>query len=298
MNLHALRMFHAVVETGSVTQAAERLHLTQPAVTGQVRNLERELGLSLLRRSGRGIAPTPAGARLAERAGVLFALERDIERESRRLRDGDTGSLRIAATSLPANMLLPRWIAEWKRQRPDVDITLTTSNAQEAFERVLHYEADLAIVGGGRTPPTGLTETHVLDDEIGFVVDRGHPLAGRSVPLARLVHEPFVMREPGSAGQDLLAELCRANGVPLPAVALQCSGAAETIKAVAAGCGVALASGLESHDGIEQGVLARVLVEGPRIANTIALVQRVGEGMSPVAEQFTAHVLGAVHGRQ
>lgn len=294
MNLHALRMFHEVIVCGSVTRAAERLHLSQPAVTGQLRNLERELGLSLLRPQGRGIAPTSAGQRLAVRAAILFALEDDIEREAAQLRDGSAGSLRIAATSLPANMLIPPWIASWKRLNPDVEVTLMTSNAQDAFQRVLLYEADLAIVGGGRTPPIGLDSTPLLHDEIGFVVERGHPFAGKTVPLTDILREPFVMREIGSASRDLLAELCGSNDLLLPPVALKCSGAAETLKAVAAGCGVTLASALESHDGIVQGVLAQIEIAESRMANPIALHLRTTESTPPVARLFADHVIASL----
>ncbi|RKN85735.1 LysR family transcriptional regulator [Paenibacillus ginsengarvi] len=290
MNLHAFRMFYEVVEAGGVTKASERLRISQPAVTAQLRNLERELGLVLFRPHGRGLALTEAGELLAEQGRRLFSLERDIEREAERIRLGERGKLRIAATYLPANLLLPGWIASWKRRCPDVDIVLTTLNSQEAFESLLRYEADLAVVGGGRALPAGLGCVPLLHDELWFIVPGEHPLAGRKATLAELLAEPFVVREEGSSGREQLMALCQLHGVPAPHIGLQCSGTAETIRAVAAGYGAALASALEARESAERGEIGRVAVDGIRIGNPIGLYTRSGEPLAPVAGLFARFI--------
>jgi DNA-binding transcriptional LysR family regulator len=290
MNLHAFRMFYEVVESGGVTKASERLRISQPAVTAQLRNLERELGLVLFRAQGRGVALTEAGERLAEQGRRLFALEREIERDAERIRTGELGRLRIAATYLPANMLLPRWIALFKRQFPNVDIVLTTVNSREAFDRLLHYEADLAVVGGGRELPEGLAHVPIMQDELWFIVPGDHPLAGRESTLGRLLAEPFVVREEGSYGRELLEALCRMHGISAPGIGLQCSGTGEAIKAVTAGYGAALASALEVRESIERGEVARVKVEGVRLDNPIGLYVRKGEPLPPSAGKFGEYI--------
>jgi DNA-binding transcriptional LysR family regulator len=283
-------MFYEVIECGSVTKAAERLRVSQPAVTAQLRKLERELGLTLFRPQGRGIAPTEAGRWLADRARVLFALERDIERGAQLIRLGEKGTLRIAATYLPANMLLPGWVANWKRAHPEIDIVLTTSNSREALDRLLHYEADLAVVGGGRPLPAGLRREQVLYDELCFIVSSGHPLAGRNATRERVLAEPIVAREKGSSGRELLAAICQMHGVPAPLIGLQCSGTAETIRAVASGYGTALASALEVRDSVERGEVSRITVDGVRIENPIGLYLRAGEAPPPAAENFATYI--------
>ncbi|TMV43675.1 LysR family transcriptional regulator [Paenibacillus mesophilus] len=290
MNLHAFRMFYEVVESGGVTKAAERLCISQPAVTAQLRNLERELGLILFRAQGRGMSLTEAGERLAEQGRRLFALEREIERDAERIRTGEWGRLRIAATYLPAHMLLPGWIASFKKRYPNVDIVLTTVNSREAFDRLLHYEADLAVVGGRRELPAGLEQEPIMHDELWFIVPADHPLAGRESTLGQLLAEPFVVREEGSYGRELLEALCRLHGIAAPGIGLQCSGTGEAIKAVAAGYGASLASALEAGESIERGEVARVKVEGVRLDNPIGLYVRTGDPMPPPAGKFAEHI--------
>jgi DNA-binding transcriptional LysR family regulator len=292
VNLHAFRVFHEVAESGGVTKASERLRISQPAVTAQLRNLERELGLVLFRAKGRGVALTEAGERLAEQGRRLFALEREIERETERIRLGEQGRLRIAATYLPANMLLPRWIARYKREYPEVEILLTTVNSSKAFDRLLHYEADLAVVGGGRELPDGLAHMPLMQDELWFIVPGGHPLAGREASLQRLVAEPFVVREEGSSGRELLEALCRLHGVTMPGIGLQVSGTGETIRAVTAGYGAALASALEVRESIGRGEIARVSVDGIRLHNPIGLYTRSGDALPPFARLFIDFITG------
>ncbi|GAA3410160.1 LysR family transcriptional regulator [Paenibacillus hodogayensis] len=286
MNVHAFRLFHEVVINGGVMKASQHLHISQPAVTAQLRNLEKELGLELFRPKGRGLALTEAGERLAGMGGRFFALEREIEREAARIRDGQLGRLRIAATYLPANMLLPSWIASFAGIYPDVDIGLATVNSREAFRRLLHHEADLAVVGGGRELPPGLAHEPLMEDELWFVVPGAHPLAGSETTLAALLVEPFVVREEGSSGRELLLALCRLHGQPLPRIGLQCSGTAETVRAVAAGYGAALVSALEVRENIARGEVGRVRIAGVRVGNPIGLYTREGDALTPCAKQF------------
>lgn len=107
MNIHALRLFYYVAETGSVTKAAARLRISQPAVTSQIKRLEKDLGLPLCSPSCRGISLTPFGTELAKQAGNLFTYEERIEEFVEDYRQGRKGKLRIAATYLPANFLVP-----------------------------------------------------------------------------------------------------------------------------------------------------------------------------------------------
>lgn len=292
MNLHAFRVFHEVAESGGVTKASDRLRISQPAVTAQLRNLERELGLVLFRAKGRGVALTEAGERLAEQGRRLFALEREIEREAERIRLGEQGRLRIAATYLPANMMLPQWIARYKREYPEVDIDLTTLNSSKAFDRLLQYDADLAVVGGGRELPDGLAYIPLMQDELWFIVPGNHPLAGREATLRRLVAEPFVVREEGSSGRELLEALCRLHGVAMPGIGLQVSGTGETIRAVTAGYGAALASALEVRESIGRGEIARVAVDGILLHNPIGLYTRSGDPLTPSARKFIDLITG------
>ncbi|WP_274651440.1 LysR substrate-binding domain-containing protein [Paenibacillus humicola] len=292
MNLHGLLVFHHVAEKGGVTKAAETLRISQPAVTAHVRNLGRELGLPLLAPKGRGVLLTEAGERVAGHAARLFALQREIERDLDAFRAGQSGALRIAATSLPANYLLPECLARYRGECPGVFVALTTLNAREAMRALLLYEADLAFIGGGAEPPAGLVQRLLLEDELWFIVRAGHPLAGQTVPLERMAQEPFVMREPGSAAREKLLSLCRVKGVRPPRTALQVSGMHETVRAAAAGFGAAFVSSLEAKEAAAAGEIARVRVDGAELFNPVALVTRADDPLPPPAARFAALLTG------
>lgn len=287
MNLHALRVFHTIAKLGSVTRAAEVLHISQPAVTMQLRNLERDHGLPLTRSKGRGIVLTDAGQWLAEQADRLFSLEADISSSLDAMRSGRLGSLKLAATYLPANFLLPSMLADFRSAYPDVACTVLTSNAHDACERLLRYEVDIAFIGSLQSLPPDVHCELWFEDELVFVAAPNHPFVGRPVSLSVLVRESsFVLREPGSSTRDALFALCRAGGIAPPEATLQFSGPQETIRAAIAGLGVTLASSLEVQELIKAGSLVRLEVPDAVAANPITCCIRTKDRLSPQAASF------------
>ncbi|GIP37663.1 LysR family transcriptional regulator [Paenibacillus sp. J31TS4] len=286
MNLHALRIFHMVALHGSVTRAAEALLISQPAVTMQLKQLEQELGVTLLLPKGRGIALSEAGQLLAREAARLFQLEEAAARKLEEYKSGRTGSLTIAATYLPATRLLPGVLAAFKSRNTGIRVTLLTGHAEEAVRLVSERRADLAIVGGRRLADESLDRELLLHDELWFVVPGGHPLAGQPAGLFDLMQEPFVLQEPGSSTREQLLALCRAHQVPMIRTGIECSGMSEAIQIVAAGYGAALVSALEVQELVTRGTLARVFVREDAGRNPIALYRRRDEEPSPAAGPF------------
>lgn len=196
MNLHALRLFYVVAETRSVTRAAEILSISQPAITSQIKKFEQELSLPLLKPEGRGIALTDAGEHLAVLAARLFAVEQQIEQYAAEYRDGGRGRLRLAATYLPANFLIPSWIAKYKQHYERVEVKINTTNSSEALKQLLGVEVDLAIYGGLlEEHPDSIYAEELFQDELWFVVAPSHPYANQEVTLEEMAKIPFVMRE-------------------------------------------------------------------------------------------------------
>ncbi len=290
MNLHALRLFYEVASRGSVTKAAEAMHISQPAVTAQIRNLEQELALTLLSPQGRGVGLSEAGDLVYTHAAKLFALELEMTRQFTAYREGTLGKLRLAATYLPANHLLPAWMAAFKSSHEQIELSLTTSNSRAAFNKLLYYEADLAFIGGSKEAPAGLLREELLMDELWFVVPGQHPLAGKTVSLAEMLQQPFVLREEGSSSRETLLAICRQYQVQFPQIGLQFNGQHETMRAVMSGYGASFISALEAAEYIHQQALARVHVDGIHAPNPIAVYRRSDEALSPACEQFLAHV--------
>lgn len=285
LNLHALRLFHHVAELGSVTKAAELLKISQPAVTSQIKKLERELGLPLFSPLGRGILLTDAGMTLAQESARLFFLERHIEQSIEDYRAGYAGRLRVVATYLPANFLLPRGIAGFKRSFPNVDIQFTTTSSLNAIDLLLRYEADIAFIGGLRNSHPLLEKTHWYEDEMWFVVHKDHKLASSEAVLTEVVKEPFVYREQGSYSREQLLSLCRVQRLNAPTVGLQMNGFSELIRVVSEGYGVAFLSALEAREEVERGNLRRIYVQDAIMNNPVFLCHRK-EPLPPYALRF------------
>lgn len=284
MNLHALRLFYETASLGSVTRASEKLSISQPAITAQIKKFEQELSLVLLRREGRGIALTEAGQEVYRLANRLFAAEYRIEQFAEHYSQGECGSVAVAATYLPAHFLLPGWIAAFKQRHEQVELAITTTHSEGALRRLLDLQADIAIYGGSPEQHTDDIEAEELfRDELWFVVAPEHPYANRSVSLADMIREPFVMRAEGSSTRERLFALCRTHNLPAPRVALQFSGLHEATRAVIAGYGANFVSSLVVRDDVERGVLCRVDVENFALENVIAICTRRGETLSPAA---------------
>lgn len=287
MNLHALRLFHVIATTGSVTRAAELLNISQPAITAQVKKFEKELSLTLFKPQGRGIGLTQAGTELLPLAKRLFSVEQQIEQFCRDYRSGSRGHIRLAATYLPSHFLLPAWLAKYKQRYEDVEMSITTTNSSDALKQLLNMDVDLAIYGGlpEESPDTIQTE-ELFRDELWFVVSPDHRYANQHISLDDMMREPFVMREEGSSTRERLFALCRTHSSPSPRITLQFNGLHEAITAVIAGYGANFVSSLVVREYVERGELSQVYVDGIELQNIIAVCTRKHEALSAAAMNF------------
>ncbi|MGE7771954.1 LysR family transcriptional regulator [Viridibacillus arvi] len=287
MNIHGLRLFHQVAQTGSFTKAAELLRISQPAVSSQIKKFEYEIGIPLFKQQGRGVILTEFGEELAEKAKSFFSFEGHIESFIEDYRLAKTGTIHIAATYLPANFLIPKWAANFKSANEDINLIITTTNTKEAFEQLKQYKADVAIYGGGISErPEEVEWEELFEDELWFVVSPQHPFANQSISLGEMVKEPFIMREEGSSMRDHLFALCHTYQVKPPKVALQFNGLNETIRSVMAGYGANFISSLVVRDYVENNQLARVYVQGIHVTHKIAICTRKNEKQSPLVTKF------------
>lgn len=274
MNLHALRVFTVVAKQKSVTEAAAILAISQPAVTIQIRNLEKEIGFKLLEAQGRGIRLTNVGDFLYKQAMPIFFMEKNIENRLAGLKKGVCEKLRIASTYLPANFLLPACLAAFKKEYPATEIDLYSGNSAETINRLTHYKADIAFLVKENWDSYALERIHLFDMEFCFVLPVGHPYAGKEISLAQLVKEPFLLREEGSSTREILLALCKVHGVPDPVIGLQFHGLNESIQAVIAGYGIMLAPFRAVAAHIDRKEVGWVKVRGIEIKRPVYLCCR------------------------
>src|SRR5262249_41875471 len=198
MNLNHLAVFHAVAQTGSMTLGAERLDISQPAVSKQVRELERVLRVNLFDRIGRRVRLSQAGEILADYARRLFALAHEAEEAMADVRSVRRGKLEIGASTTIGTYLLPGVLAEFWRRHPRVELLVQVENTEQVHRRLAGHELDLGLT-------EGLIEDEELEaevfhqDELVLIAAPGHRLAGQGrVALSAVREEPFLLREPGS----------------------------------------------------------------------------------------------------
>src|SRR4051794_29934807 len=200
MNLAHLAVFHAIACEGSVSRAAKRLMVSQPAVSKQLRQLERSLGGGrLFDRLPKGVRPTAAGELLAGYARRIFALEAEAVQALAELRGLRRGSLSVGASTTIGVYLLPEVFVRYRRAYPDVRMHMEVANSEVIRRRLVEGAIDVGLTEGN-VKGDELDSTVFLRDELVPIAAPGHPLARRKrpVPAATLCREPFVVRETGS----------------------------------------------------------------------------------------------------
>jgi DNA-binding transcriptional LysR family regulator len=287
MNLNHLAIFHAVAQTGGMTLGAERLKISQPAVSKQVRQLERNLRVRLFDRIGRRVRLSQAGEILAAYARRLFALAHEAEEAMEDVRAVRRGRLAIGASTTIGTYLLPGVLAEFWRRHPGVELLVQVENTEQIHRRLAGHELDVGLT-------EGLVEDEELEaevfhrDELLLIAAPGHRLAGRPrVPLSALREEPFILREPGS-GTRAVEERALAR-LRLPIRAVMALGSTEAIKRVVAeGVGLAIVSRLAVGSECAAGTLAVLPVAELPIYRPLRLVRRRGRRDGPALQAFCA----------
>lgn len=284
MSLRQLDIFRAVAESGSIRSAARQVHLTQPAVTHAVRELERSLGAQLFVRSVKGVVTTDIGAALLRRSHVLFNEVRRTHDEIVQLRDGTGGHLCIAFSSA-AGQLLPDALADFRARRPGVALDLHEITWPSADERWRGGGYDFAVVSESEAPPDDdLTRELLLELPLVVVARAGHPMA-RTRSLARLHACTWLV--PGY-GRALLDRLFGPQGVAPPTDVIACQSTQLALMLLHRTDALALMTGaMLATRGFAHG-LVRLPVPGPLASVRISLLLRDPNALTPAARLFVA----------
>src|SRR2546423_3111401 len=198
MDTRQLAAFCAVVERRSFPQAAERLGVTQPAVSLQIRALEERLGERLIDRCGRRVEPTEAGMQLYRGAQKLLALEEQLVEQVSSSGEGAlTGRLEIGASTGPGGSVLPPLLCEFQAANPGTAIGLSVFDTQTVVDLVARRELELGVVRAARRQRSVVFEPFFRDEVI-LACPPKHPFAGRTVPLEELRSEPLIVMQEGA----------------------------------------------------------------------------------------------------
>ena len=255
MNYNHLMIFLAVAEEGSISRGADRLCISQPAVSKQLAVFEASLRARLFDRLPKGVRLTDAGHLLLGYARRLSALEREAEQAMGELQGLARGALTIGASLTVGAYLMPELLADYSRRFPQIALTLEIGNTENIQGMLLGGRLDLALTEGFADDPD-LDAAVFAHDELVAIAPPGHPLLALGpIPAARLLQEPLILREPGSGTRAVLERALADLG--LTVTPLMSLGSTEAIKrAVTAGAGLAVVSRLALSLELEMGRLA------------------------------------------
>ncbi len=239
-----LQVFHTVARLLSFTKAAETLHMTQPAVTFQIRQLEEHFNTRLFDRTHNRISLTAAGDRVFEYAEKIITLYGEMDSRVRELTGDVSGILIIGASTTIAEYVLPGLLGEFRLRYPDVNVRLSVSNSLGIVHLVENNSVDVGIVESPVSNKNLAVEV-CWEDELMFICPPHHPMAKKkAMPVQELVTLPYLCREEGSGTRDVISEYLSQNGIHLNELNLCMEfGSPESIKsAVEAGLGVSIVS--------------------------------------------------------
>lgn len=227
-----LQVFHTVAKRLSFTRAAEELHITQPAVTKHIRELELHYKTSLIERSGnRKVSLTPAGQTLLSYADQLWQTYKELEFDMNAVRNQHSGTLRIGASTTIAQYILPSVLAAFHHKFNDVKVVLTTGNSEQIEEALINKEIDLGIIEGRARQPQ-ISYQKFADDEL-VLVSRtiNVKLKKETLKLEELKNYPIVLREHGSGTLDFIVYELKQQGIRLSDLQVEMQlGSTESIK--------------------------------------------------------------------
>lgn len=294
MNLHGLRLFHEVAKYGSVTKASERLRISQPSVTSQIKKFEKDEGVQLFVPAGRGIQLTSLGESVYQLSQELFAVEKEIVGLFQEATKQKEDVLRLGGNYLTVTHLIP----DWKEQFAAFfsgSIELATLNSHDLVKGLLAGQLDMALLGASQVPDSRLACYKVYEDRLCFI---GSPILeqakGQKLSLACLAEADFIGREPASFTQQSLESLYHSSEVALPRFSLIYNNSRDALEATLAGKGIHYCSYLMVSEELEKGDLVEIKVDIAPQPHAIYLYHLMNNPLGKAARDFKQLILTSV----
>jgi DNA-binding transcriptional LysR family regulator len=290
-NLYHLQIFQMVAEEGNISRAAERLFLTQPAVSQHVRALEADLGVRLFQRGARGVKLTPAGEVLLDYTRCLLRLADEARQAAARAGGIEKSQVRIGASPGVGVFLLPKWIHSFHERYPALSVTLKTAPTPTIVQAIADKQIEIGIVEG-ELENAAVEATPLWDEEIAVVVGQGHPWWGQeSIEASAMSGQGFIVREEGSLTRAWEEHSLETHGVA-PRIVAEFDTPVAIKQAVMSGLGIALLPSFAIQQELRAGLLhAPRLMEGP-LVRTLRLLWAQDSLAQAVVQAFVGHLSG------
>lgn len=295
MTLRHMRIFVTVYQCNSITKAAKELHLAQPSVSLAVGELERYYGIKLFDRIAKRLYVTEQGKKLYNYAVHIVSLFDEMEKG---IRDWDrVGAIRIGTSITIGNYVLPDGMEAFKRQYPDIKVTVTIKNSTDLEEEVRSNRIDFALVEG-MPAPDQMVAVPFMKDKLCFICGMTHPLAAReSITLSEAAAQDFLLRESGSAGRELFEGILAAHDLSVEPIWESISTQA-IVKAVSRGLGVSVLPYLLVKSEVEEGQVKEIPIEGVDLTRDFSIIYHKNKYLTPSAKAFMKLLGVSVSGKK
>jgi len=292
LNLHQLYIFHAVANHHSFSRAAQALDITQPAVSIQVQELEKSLGVTLFHRRSRGLRLTEVGETVFSYSQQIFALSDRLIETLQETKDLTAGHLILGASTTPGEYVLPLAVGQFRQLYPGIRLELVIGNTTSIVQRILSGEMDLGMVGDlPREHSSDLEMIVYLEDEIVLVAAPSHPVAhAGDISLDEVAQEGLIVREQGSATRRTAERQFEALGI-LPSIALELGSNQAVKQAAAGGGGVGVISRLGVEAEVKAGMLTILDVAGWVCRRPLTVIYAKDRYLSPAQIAFRQFLL-------
>lgn len=288
MDIRQLEVLALVLETRSFSRAAEALRLTQSTVSEHIRLLEEEIGTRLFDRLGRETVPTRAGELLYGYARRILDLRTEARQALEQFLGRVSGVLKVGASTIPGEYVLPPLIGRYREKYPQVTIALQIGDSRGITEAVLAGQVELGVVGA-KPDHRAADAIEFMPDELVVVVPPGHPWVGRrQVTLDDLRPEPLIVREAGSGSREALETALNEVGPGLAGMRVIAElGSTSAVKqAVKAGVGISIISKRAVEEECQHGLLGCVKVKDLRVTRHFYIVTHAVRSRSPLCQTF------------
>jgi len=289
MNLEYLRTYIDVIKTGSFSEVARKLSISQPAVSFQIQKLEQDLGIRLIDRRHKTLTVTDAGKRLLRFAELFDKEYQLLTHDLEHLREEIKGNLNIIASTIPGDFILAPVLSEFKKLHPAVDVQVTVTDSAKVIQSVKEGEFDIGFCG---TLPvdTTLEAVKIAEDEIVLIVFPEHPFARREqVSFIEVSTEPLIFREPTSGTQQSMETLLSRAGFDIgqckPTLVLGTTEA--VVIAVEAKAGIAFVSNLAIKKSAALGLVKEIKIEGIKLQRDFYCILRKRKVIPRPLEEFS-----------
>lgn len=285
MNLSRLLTFHEAAEALNFSVAAQKLSITQPAVSAQIHNLEEDLGVKLFTRIGKIIALSEAGEVLRTYSRRIFRTLDEAESVMNELRLVRRGTLKVGTTPTYAGHIMPPLLTKFQAEFPLVKVVLNEGSSLDIAKRVAKLEIEVAVVAF-----SGSVKNVLFDllgrEELVLVLSPSHPLADhKNIPVKSLAKEKFILREKGSSTRLIMRDLFRQHRIN-PPIVFETSNADFIKEQVANGMGLSFLTHSAVSEELASGRLATAVLKETRIELEIYSAVRQGHDLSQPARAF------------